>query len=178
VLAIIAVVTAITVPNLARSIRGNRLRVATRGIVMAGRYARSMAVLRQEDLALTFDLDAGEFTVGVTDGRAAGSLPSGGVQESASDTEREFGPPHEDVVPGTVMATSGQEVKRRLDGVRIESVEVQGAEEATYTKGRCSVLYRNNGTCTPYRVRLVEDGGAEVTVDVDALSSPRTEGEG
>ncbi|NQT92448.1 MAG: prepilin-type N-terminal cleavage/methylation domain-containing protein [Lentisphaerae bacterium] len=56
VVAIIGVVTAVTTPYFVRSIRGNRLRVAARTVVMAGRYARSMAVLRQEELRVRFDL--------------------------------------------------------------------------------------------------------------------------
>ena len=56
VVAIIGVVTAVSTPYFVRSIRGNRLRVAARTVVMAGRYARSMAVLRQTELPL-LDLD-------------------------------------------------------------------------------------------------------------------------
>jgi type II secretion system protein H len=64
VLAILAVATAVTTPYLVHSIRGNRLRTAARDVVMAGRYARSMAVVRQEELALTFDLDGARISVG------------------------------------------------------------------------------------------------------------------
>jgi len=64
VVAIIGVVTAVTTPYFVRSIRGNRLRVAARTVVMAGRYARSMAVLRQEELAVRFDLGAPSVSVG------------------------------------------------------------------------------------------------------------------
>ena len=54
VLAIVGVITAVTLPNLVRSLRGNRLTVAARTVVMAGRYARSMAVLKQEEVTVTF----------------------------------------------------------------------------------------------------------------------------
>ena len=49
VIAIIGVITAVTLPQFVRSIRGQRLRTAARSIVMAGRYARSMAVMKQTD---------------------------------------------------------------------------------------------------------------------------------
>lgn len=64
VLAIIAVIAAVTTPYFVRSVRGNRLRMAGRTVVMAGRYARSMAIVRQEELPLTFDLDGGTVSVG------------------------------------------------------------------------------------------------------------------
>ena len=54
VLVIIGVVTAVTIPNVVRSIKGNRLRTAARTVVKAGRYARSMAVLRQRELKVAF----------------------------------------------------------------------------------------------------------------------------
>ncbi|MBN2302434.1 MAG: prepilin-type N-terminal cleavage/methylation domain-containing protein [Lentisphaerae bacterium] len=64
VLAIIGVVSAVSIPTFVRSIRGNRLRAALRTVVMAGKYARSMAVLEQERKTLTFNLAAGEVSVG------------------------------------------------------------------------------------------------------------------
>lgn len=59
VLAIVGVATAVTLPNLVRSTRGNRMRAAARTVVMAGRYARSMAVLRQQPVTLEFAIGAG-----------------------------------------------------------------------------------------------------------------------
>lgn len=132
VLAIIGVVTAVTLPSLVKSIRGNRLRTASRSVVTAGRYVRSMAVLKQKEMALAFDLDAGEISV-------------------------------------------GGELTRVLDKVIIEYVNIEGDER--YTKGKCSVTYDANGTCTPYSVRVRDQDGAAVTIDVDRLSSARTERE-
>ena len=63
VLAIFAVVAAVTVPTFVKSIRGNRLRTATRTVLMAGRYARSMALLNQQEMAVTFDMEAGKVSV-------------------------------------------------------------------------------------------------------------------
>lgn len=133
VLAIIGVVTAITLPNLVKSIRGNRLRTASRSIVMAGRYARSMAVLKQTEMALMFNLDSAKISV-------------------------------------------GEELTRKLDKVSIEYVEIAEKDEK-YTEGTCSVVYRSNGTCTPYRVKVKDEQEVSITIDVDALSSARTEKE-
>ena len=64
VIAIIGIVTAITIPQFVRSMRGNRLRSGARTVVMAGRYAKSMAVLKQQPLAVAFDLGSSTLTVG------------------------------------------------------------------------------------------------------------------
>jgi len=64
VLAIIGVVAGVSTPYFVKSIRGNRLRTAARVVVMAGRYARSMAVLRQKEMVVSFNLDAGKVSIG------------------------------------------------------------------------------------------------------------------
>ncbi len=59
VLVIMGVITAVTVPSVISSIRGNRLRVASRTVIRMGRYARSMAVLKQSPVTVTFDIAKG-----------------------------------------------------------------------------------------------------------------------
>ncbi len=63
VLVLLGVVVGITMPYFVHSIRGNRLRVAGRTLVTVSRYARSMAVLKQAEVSLTFDLDSGKIDV-------------------------------------------------------------------------------------------------------------------
>ena len=50
VVAIVAIVSAVTFPLLARSLRGNRLQTARLTVMMASRYARSMAILQQKTI--------------------------------------------------------------------------------------------------------------------------------
>lgn len=63
VLVLLGVIVGISMPYFVHSIRGNRLRVAGRTLVTVSRYARSMAVLKQAEVALTFDLDSGKIDV-------------------------------------------------------------------------------------------------------------------
>ena len=63
VLAIIGVVTAITMPSLVRSIRGNRLREAVRTVVMMGKYTRSTALLEQKQAELVITIDTASLEV-------------------------------------------------------------------------------------------------------------------
>ncbi len=69
VLAIIGISTAIVVPSFLQSMKGNRLRVATRTVVKAGRYARSIAVLKQAPITIVFDLDNSTVSVAGGEGR-------------------------------------------------------------------------------------------------------------
>lgn len=64
VIAIIGVISAVSVPTFIQSTRGNRLRSSLRTVVMAGRYARSMAVLEQQRKTVKFDFAASSVSVG------------------------------------------------------------------------------------------------------------------
>lgn len=130
VLAIIGIVTAIVVPNFVTSLRGSRLRAGVRTVVKVGRYARSMAVLRQSPVKVKFDLAGG--VISVVDG--------------GSDN-----------------------ISRALDRVKIHYVEIQ--DEKT-EEGQVVVEYRTNGRCIPYSVVIMDEEGAFVKINIDALAVP------
>lgn len=60
VIVIIGIAIGIAMPSFVRSIQGQRLGSAARTLVTVARYARSMAVLRQSDLTLSFNLANGQ----------------------------------------------------------------------------------------------------------------------
>lgn len=60
VIVVIGIVAAIAMPSFVRSIQGQRLNTAARTLATVARYARSMAVLKQSDLHLTFNLANGQ----------------------------------------------------------------------------------------------------------------------
>jgi len=152
-----------------------------------------MAVMKQMDMALRFDLGGGRISVrnvefgGVpvpVEEETADEPPK--VNEEGEDTGGEGMPPgiRADTNQARTAkaprrqdgsATGGAvELSRRLDGVTIRSVEIQG-DEKPVTDGSCSVIYETNGTCTPYTVQLEDENGSVLTVRVDALSTAETE---
>lgn len=60
VIVVMGIAAAIAMPSFVRSIQGQRLSSAARALTTVARYARSMAVLKQSDLALTFNLANGQ----------------------------------------------------------------------------------------------------------------------
>ena len=60
IIVIIGVALGITMPSFVRSIQGQRLKTAARTMVTVARYARSMAVLKQTDLTLSFNFATGQ----------------------------------------------------------------------------------------------------------------------
>jgi len=174
VMVIIGVITAVTVPAFVNSMRGNRRRTAARTVIAAGRYARSMAVLHQRGMTLTFNLADGSLSVASVKHRAAEPAPAEDEPAGAVGA-RAF-----DDVAGAqapVAAAVGVDavLARKLDQVTIASVDVQG--EGARTEGLAAVVYQSNGRCIPYHVRLVDAEGEGVVIKVDALASAVTTGE-
>lgn len=60
VVVIIGVALGGAMPSLMHSIRGQRLKTAARTVFTIARYARSMAVLKQTDLTLSFNFATGQ----------------------------------------------------------------------------------------------------------------------
>jgi prepilin-type N-terminal cleavage/methylation domain-containing protein len=189
VLAIISVVVAVTAPSLVRSIKGNRLRTASRAVVTAGRYARSMAVMKQCGMVVSFDLEKGIVSVTQSerpanpdrlsasrdDDRSGSSrrrFDRGYVRAPSVDRAEMQAGVTTNSMEGAVGETGGNLVQR-LDRVKIVSVEHE--KGGKLDKGICSIGYRTNGTCDPYTVVMTDESGASVTIEVDALSSAKTE---
>jgi prepilin-type N-terminal cleavage/methylation domain-containing protein len=179
VVAIIGVLTAITLPSFVKSLRGNRLRTAARTVVMTGRYARTMSLLKQQELAVLFDLNSSTISVHPASemvvSRDAASIDGSMVRFATALTNDATVFDNTNAAsPEAAIQTGAAELSRKLDDVRFDYVEV--AKGMRQTKGSCIALYRSNGTCTPYDVRVVDDRGVSVVIHVDALSSATTEG--
>lgn len=178
VLAILGIATIVAMPSLVKSIRGNRLRVGARTIVMAGNYARTMAILRNQDMKLTLDKGAGQVSV-ETLRTAPPTLPSDrGFDNSAPATPS----------PGLSTSSGTNEpdstapppisLVRQLDSVRISSIKLEHREGGARDESSASIIYQSNGRCTPYEVRVVDEFGSVMVITVDAVASPKVRKEG
>lgn len=136
VVTIIGVLLAASIPAMTKSIRGSRLRTAASTVARAGKYARSMAIMNQQEVLLTFH-------------KADARIETSGA--------------------------SGRKLDRKLDGIRIDNVDITGTEpqaaDETWT-----VSYLRNGRCTPYSVTLVDVRDTAIAVQVDAFADAKTKG--
>lgn len=180
VLAIIGVVMVVAFPVMVQSIKGHRLRAGLRSVVMAGSYARSMAILRQEPVSLEFDLGQGAFRV--DESGATASAPAGRETELEANAgaDARLQPLLErgdDELRGSAStngsATAYEPIERTLEGVRILYVTLE-YDERTVREGKASILYRTNGTCTPYSLKLRGKDGTWGTIEVDVLGAVET----
>jgi prepilin-type N-terminal cleavage/methylation domain-containing protein len=171
VVAIIGITSVIAIPYMVRSIQGNRLRTAIRTVVMAGRYSRSMALLRQQELTLTFDLAHSSLSVQPVSG-ATTPPPSPLPNEKTPSF-----PPTPNTDEPAPSPTSSSEaypigIQRDLDQVTIEWIEIDG--EPPQTEGPAIIHYFTNGRCQPYALRIVDARGVATRITVDSLSKART----
>jgi len=200
VIAIIVVISAVTLPSFVRSIRGNRLRTAGRTVVAVARYARSMALLHQCEIEVAFMLDkaaivvasrdrpqaalqaTGEVDVAIAEAHARmARTASASMDRSSPAAVRESAIADETAgaAPSVSAPVTLPEVflTRVLDGVMIEAVEKSGGDDGASPTGGVRVLYRTNGRCDPYEVRLRDHEQRTLRVKVDALSTPAVERE-
>jgi len=192
VIAIIGIVTAITVPTFVRSIRGNRLRMGARTVTMAGKYCRSMAVLQQRDHILELHIvDAEsppELIVKVrrdkgpempdAEGDYALMDEAGGSRPLVRGDALAIADPEAaeraEEPEGDMRPPGGKDVvlERKVDLVRVASVEI---DDMIIEEGIAEIVFEANGRCTPYEVDITDVYGDVVRITVDALSASTTE---
>lgn len=136
-----------------------------------GRYARSMAVMNQEDWTLVFNLKdqvvtARPLAIGVRlaspfSEESAGALPT----RSLNDGEEEVLELRDAVISefesGLFFGAENSSVYKDL-------------EDADPSRSVQSVVYMANGRCMPYTLQIIGRHGAGVEISVDALSSAVT----
>ncbi len=199
VIAIIVVISAVTLPSFVRSISGNRLRTAGRTVVAVTRYARSMALLHQTEIEVAFTLNkstilvashdrpaaalqaTGEVEVAVAEARARMAQTAASANSALAPARRET--PETDSEAGAAPPLTAPEtlpvvhLTRVLDGVTIEAVQFVQKNEPAGPEGSVRILYRSNGRCDPYEVILRDRDQRSLRIKVDALSTPTVERE-
>lgn len=163
VLAILGIVMIVAMPSLVKSIRGNRLRVGARTVVMVGNYARTMAILRNRDMKVT--LDKATSTISAEPLYASSTAP---VEPPPGNPPAGTGAAADEPVPGS--ASPDFNITRALDGVRIDSISIEH-KKRTGDNDSNVVIYRTNGRCNPYEVRVIDEYGSTMTITVDAVAA-------
>ena len=151
VVLIVGLTAAFAIPNFVRSYQGAKLRTSARSVVMAHRFARSVAVLQQKNVAIYFYTEKNKIEV-------VSLAPEGGPQDISG-------------LPGG-EAESFQvtiELERILeDGVRILEFEID--KDGQMEKEAYWANYYPNGMSDKYAVRLADNLDKTLFIEVDALS--------
>lgn len=158
VVAIALIAAGISVPLFSRSFQGSQLRAAARQVAMTAKYARSMAVLRQQYMAILFDKVAGSVeVVSITDRRALAGRDRFMAERGATEGEAEAAP------------TIRSELRKALPAdVKITSFSTRSADRSLE-----DVFWVNifpNGMGEGFEIELQDKAGKRARVRVDGLS--------
>ena len=203
VIVIIGVMALVVGPTFTTGSDVARMRTAARGAMQMSRYARTMAVLHQTPVDLTFGSDGtvsvtqvgggGESLVSAKAFAVTNAVAAAEEEAEASEARTEEAAAAEAASAGGgggasyVMADVNAEKKYEsvtfhfegytdtLDERRgVGREEEESSEEDVQT---VRIRYKSNGTCRPYRLRVSagEDGPLTLTVVVDVLGAARIE---
>lgn len=163
VVVIVGISSAVAFPLFARSIRGARLRLSGRTVVMMHRNAQSRAVLGSCYAALFFDDRKNTIELFTQADSAAN-------KDAFFDTLGGPAPSSADASADAPSATPQTQLLRPLeDTVRIDSFS--GGDDID---GIHVVQYYPSGMCQKYSLVLADDEGRRLSIEVDPVTGKAT----
>ncbi len=151
VVLIVGLTAAFAIPSFVRSYQGAKLRTSARSVVMAHRFARSVAVLQQKYVAVYYYSSKNKIEVVSLAPESAGSSPS--LAEGYTE--------------GTYRVNT--ELERYLEeGVRILEFEIE--KDGQIEKEAYWANYYPNGMSDAYGIRLADNLDKTLFIKMDALS--------
>ena len=163
------IMTIVAMPSLVKSIRGNRLRVGTRTIVMAANYARTSAILRNQEMRLTINKENNQVSVDPLR-TSAPTAPEDHVFESGPTPSIIAGSDPDSPAEPPTSAAPFAGITRTLDSVKIEAFSIDGKRSSANIDAS-TVVYQSNGRCTPFTATVADEFGSRMIVTVDAVGS-------
>lgn len=164
VVAIALIAAGISVPLFSRSFQGSQLRAATRQVAMTAKYARSMAVLRQQYMAILFDKVAGSVeVVSITDRRALAGRNRFMAERGATD--------------GNAEAEAAPTIRSELRKALPADVSITSFSTRAENRSLEDVFWVNifpNGMGEGFEIELQDKAGKRARVRVDGLSGDAT----
>ena len=175
VVAIFALIAGIAVPMFFSSFAGAKLRTSTRSVVMAHRYARNLAVLRQRPVAVLVSAASNTLEVVLLTGHESEDLTEL-TAPFTDDTDTNspaiitaFGSSGE-VFTNAVEDKPTVELLKALDeGVNIDHFESQ-RQGSDNPDAPSVVVYYPSGLCDGFLLRLRDERGHVVEINADSLT--------
>lgn len=170
VVVIALIISAIALPSFARSLQGQRLRNATRTLVIAHKFARNMAVLKQTRMAVLVDRGAGQVKVQVVSIPSREALAGRGkfLESRGAEPDLTAEPAQAEEGGG---AGGGIEIEqeRRLSP-QIAVSDFSAGREGQEIDGIYWINYFPSGMSDGFKATLTDERGRRATVEADAFS--------
>lgn len=161
VLVVILIVAGVSVPYLAGSYRGTRLRTASRTIERMCRYAHSMAIMREETLTLVLDESKMEVSIGSEQSQSTNSVDGQldmKVLKNLNYIDND-GP------------NLDKEVTKLLpEGLSVRDFEKYDTADENYGQNFHVIHFYPNGQCDEFRLELEDNKGMELKMENDPIS--------
>ena len=164
VLVVIVIISGIALPNLSGSYGNAKLRSTASNIERLGRYARGMAILREQDLSMVIDTEKQRIYIGaekrITSDESDGELDQdilkrlGYIGERTDEQDRKI----------------EKEISRSLpDGLNVEYIEVKGT-----ILNQANIFYMfefySNGQCDDFKIILIDQKDRSIQIYSDPVS--------
>lgn len=166
-------VTGLAAPSFTRSLKAQRIRTSARTVVTAHKYARNLAVLRQQPMAVLFDR-IGQVVEVVAVADRSGLTGRGGFLEERSRANREL--------PKTVEDKKKLDPEEAPPPAKMESIDLRPlATDVRITDFKSDgdfyhrdgvywVNYYPSGMSDGFVLRLEDERKAVVTITADPIS--------
>ena len=164
----------IAMPLFVRSFQSSKLRTSARTVVMASKYARSMAVLSQKQMSILFDKPLGRLEVVSLSGLAGAGdrdrfLDSEQAQAAAVSTDEDKDKETDTPDAGPIQSDF---TKTLSDGINITSFETEKKDQES--SDIYWINYYPNGMCDGFEIQLSDKSGKTMTITVDGVSGTTT----
>ncbi len=166
VLVVIVVVSGISLPYFAGTFRGTKLRTAARTVNRMARYARAMAIMREETMTIALNHETMEIFLG---GQPQVSTDDGDGELDQEVLKRLGYVDADESSSGT--AGIEKEVHRFLpDGLTVRNFEKDRAEEDDQYEEFYLVRYFPNGQCEWFELELEDNRGMGIKLENDPIT--------
>ena len=195
VVVILGIMAAVVTPQISAGMSGSKLATASRSVIQASRYARTMALMHQAETVLVLHQDKGllEVQAKSASGYVAEQLAAlAQAKEDAAPEEAETILAEAALARSAEVSTSkdfAEEIQTKFEceGVTFrflgytDSVDADMDETATPDgpdAPPARILFRSNGTCRPFRVRVLHDEDDYMDVSISITGSGKIESYG
>ena len=191
VVVILGILAAIVSPQISAGMAGSKLAAASRSVIQASRYARTMALMHQAETELVLHPDKGLLEVQAS---SAKGYVADQIAALAQAKEDALPDEAEEAVAAAALAHSAEvstkkdfaeeiQTKFQCDGVSFrflgytDSVDADAPADATPGMSDeketppTRVVFRSNGTCRPFRVRVFRDEDDYMDVSISITGS-------
>jgi prepilin-type N-terminal cleavage/methylation domain-containing protein len=190
VVIILGVITAVLVPQIGAGLASTRLAAAARTSIQAARYARTMALLNQAETDLILGLKSGGITVMAAERTGENAVPAGsglpqttlagdpGAAESSGETEEDASRTNRPAAVVTAQNFADElKAEYQCEGVQFrflgyaDSLDAKDLPVMDDEAVEARIRFRSNGTCRPFKLRVLFDEEEWMDVEFDVTGS-------